>query len=210
MLTATVVFCACIAYLLGSLNTAVIISKIAGSDIRNSGSGNAGATNVLRVMGKGAAVLVVIFDGLKGVAAALFGKYAPQLFGVADPNSAAMLTSALAVVIGHIYPLYFGFKGGKGIMTSIAVIFVLDWEIGIILLVTCLAIMLLTRYVSLGSCIGAVLFPVLVLMFHEENGLFVFVSFAIAALALFGHRKNIGRLIHGTESKLSFGSKHSA
>ncbi len=205
MLTALVVFCVCVAYLLGSINSAIIISKLFGKkDIRDYGSKNAGATNTLRVMGKGAAVFVVIFDALKGVAAVLFAKYAPEIFAIDDPNATAEYLAALFVVLGHIFPVYFGFKGGKGIMTSIAVIFVLDWEIGVILLATCVVIILLTKYVSLGSCIGAVMFPVLVYMFHEENGLFVFVSLVIAALALIMHRNNIVRLVRGTESRLSF------
>ena len=205
MLTALVVFCVCVAYLLGSINSAIIISKLFGKkDIRDYGSKNAGATNTLRVMGKGAAVFVVIFDALKGVAAVLFAKYAPEIFAIDDPNATAEYLAALFVVLGHIFPVYFGFKGGKGIMTSIAVIFVLDLEIGVILLVTCVVIILLTKYVSLGSCIGAVMFPVLVYMFHEENGLFVFVSLVIAALALIMHRNNIVRLVRGTESRLSF------
>lgn len=206
MYTALIVFCICVAYLLGSVNSAILISKIFGKkDIRDYGSKNAGATNMLRVMGKGAAVAVVIFDALKGVAAVLFAKYAPQIFAVEDTYAKAQYLSALFVVLGHIFPIYFGFKGGKGIMTSIAVIFVLDWEIGIILLVTCITIIALTKYVSLGSCVGAVMFPVLVYMFHAENELFLIVAFIIAALALIMHRTNLIRLMHGTESKL--GSK---
>ena len=205
MKTALTVFCVCIAYLLGSINPAIIISRIFGKrDIREEGSGNAGATNTLRVMGKGAALCVVIFDALKGIAAVLFAKYAPEIFKVENYNMSAMYLSALFVVVGHVFPIYFGFKGGKGIMTSIAVIFVLDWEIGVILLVTCLAIMLLTGYVSLGSCIGAVLFPMLVVMFHEGNTLFTAISVIIAAIALIKHRSNIVRLVNRTESKLSF------
>lgn len=204
MKTALVAFCVCIAYLLGSINTSIIISKLKGSDIRNSGSGNAGATNTLRTYGKGAALVVVIFDALKGIAAVLFAKYAPTLFKVADPGNIAMYLSALFVVIGHVFPIYFGFRGGKGVMTSIAVVFVLDWEIGVILFVSCLALMLITKYVSFGSCVGAVLFPVLVYMFHENNYVFITVSIVIGLLALVKHRTNIKRLIQGTESKLSF------
>ena len=151
MYIALIAFCICIAYLLGSINTSIIISKILGNDIRNSGSGNAGATNTLRTFGKGAAIIVVIFDGLKGIAAVLFAKYAPEIFKVSDPEMTAMYLAGLFAVIGHVFPVYFGFKGGKGIMTAISVVFVLDWEIGLILLITCLALMLLTRYVSFGS-----------------------------------------------------------
>ena len=204
MKAALVAFCICVAYLLGSINTSIIISKLKGSDIRNSGSGNAGATNTLRTYGKLAALLVVIFDGLKGVAAVLFAKYAPAIFSVEDSGNVAMYLSALFVMLGHIFPIYFGFRGGNGVMTSIAVVFVLDWEIGVILLVCCLALMLLTKYVSFGSCVGAVLFPILVLMFHEGNRVFIAVSVIIGALVLIKHRTNIKRLILGTESKLNF------
>lgn len=204
MYIALIAFCICIAYLLGSINTSIIISKILGNDIRNSGSGNAGATNTLRTFGKGAAIIVVIFDGLKGIAAVLFAKYAPEIFKVSDPEMTAMYLAGLFAVIGHVFPVYFGFKGGKGIMTAISVVFVLDWEIGLILLITCLALMLLTRYVSFGSCVGAALFPILVLMFHEGNLVFIIVSVAIGALALVKHRTNIQRLMNGTESKLNF------
>ena len=107
-------------------------------------------------------------------------------------------------MLGHIYPLYFGFKGGKGIMTTIAVVFMLDWRIGLILFVLCIAIMLITKYVSLGSCIGAALFPVLVAIFHAGDAFFVVISVLIGALAIFKHRSNILRLFKGTESKLNF------
>ena len=111
MYIALIAFCICIAYLLGSINTSIIISKILGNDIRNSGSGNAGATNTLRTFGKGAAIIVVIFDGLKGIAAVLFAKYAPEIFKVSDPEMTAMYLAGLFAVIGHVFPVYFGFKG---------------------------------------------------------------------------------------------------
>lgn len=196
---------AIIAYLLGSVNTAIILSKIKGKDIRKEGSGNAGATNTLRVMGKKAAALVALFDGLKGVIAVLVAKLVCMLSGIEneDANTAVYL-SALFVMLGHIYPLYFGFRGGKGVMTTIAVIFMLDWRIGIILFVCCILIMLTTKYVSLGSCIGAAGFPVLVAILHTKDVLFIVVSAVIGILAIFKHRTNIVRLVKGTESKLNF------
>ena len=199
-----VILCAILAYLLGSVNTAIILSKIKGKDIRKEGSGNAGATNTLRVMGKKAALLVALFDGLKGVIAVLLARL---ICIVADAESVldvSLYFSALFVMLGHIYPLYFGFKGGKGIMTTIAVVFMLDWRIGLILFVCCIAIMLTTGFVSLGSCIGAAAFPVLVALLHTEDVLFIVIAAAIGLLAIFKHRSNIGRLIKGTESKLSF------
>lgn len=200
-----IVICSVAAYLIGSINTAIILSKLKGQDIRTQGSGNAGATNTLRVMGKKAALLVALFDGLKGIVAVLAAHVIIRIFGV-DSNDAVYL-SALFVMLGHIYPLYFGFKGGKGIMTTIAVIFMLDWRIGLILFFVCIAIMLVSRYVSLGSCIGSFLFPVLVTVLHGGETLFIVVSVIIGSLAIFKHRSNIGRLISGTESRLSFNKK---
>ena len=115
------------------------------SDIRNFGSGNAGVTNTLRVMGKAAALLVVVGDVLKGVVAVLIAKYAYGYFGITGDEMMAQYFAAFFVIIGHIYPLYFGFKGGKGIMTGVSTIFVLDWEIAVILLLIFIAVFALTR-----------------------------------------------------------------
>ncbi len=203
-----ILFSSAIAYLLGSINTSIIVSKIAGkSDIRNFGSGNAGATNTLRVLGKGAAIAVVIGDALKGILAVLIARLAFDFFSVSGNVSIPQYYAALFAVVGHIFPIYFGFRGGKGIMTSIAVIFMLDWEIGVILLLIFAAIFVTTRYVSLGSCISAVMFPLLVYMFHRGDSVFIAVSCLIAALAVFKHRENIRRLVTGTESKIYFGRK---
>ena len=202
METICVIVSSVIAYLLGSINTAIIFSSLKGKDIRKEGSGNAGATNTLRVMGKKAAALVAVFDGLKGVVSVLFARLICMLFNVQSPIS--IYFSALFVMIGHVYPLYFSFKGGKGVMTTIAVIFMLDWRIGLILFVLCIAIMLTSRYVSLGSCIGAALFPVLVAVLHTNDKAFIVIAMLIGALAIFKHRANISRLMKGTESKLNF------
>ncbi len=197
-----VILSSVIAYLLGSINTAIILSALKGKDIRKEGSGNAGATNTLRVMGKNAAALVALFDGLKGVAAVLVARIVCTLLG--DGAPIAYYFSALSVMLGHVYPLYFSFKGGKGVMTTIAVIFMLDWRIGLILFAACIAIMLTTRYVSLGSCIGAGMFPILVAVFHWGDVAFLVIAFLIGALVVYKHRTNIERLVNGTESKLNF------
>ena len=196
-----IIVIACVApYLLGSVNTSIILSKLKGKDIRKEGSGNAGATNTLRVMGKKAAAIVALFDALKGIIAVLVARL---LCSIWDAPLAIYL-SALFVMLGHVYPIFFGFRGGKGVMTTIAVIFMLDWRIGLILFALCIAIMLITRYVSLGSCIGAALFPELVAVFHTENTAFIIISVIIGALAIFKHRTNIVRLLKGNESKLNF------
>ena len=148
------------AYLFGSINTSIILSKFKKNDIRLSGSGNAGATNTLRVMGKTAAVVVVVGDALKAFVAAGIAAVVAYYFRISEPNSLILKYLALvSVVIGHNFPLYFGFKGGKGIVTSVAVIFALDWRLGIIVLGVGVVCIVLTRYVSLGSLIGCVLFP---------------------------------------------------
>ena len=207
-MTSLILFCSAIAYLLGSINTSIIVSKIMGkSDIRSSGSGNAGVTNTLRVMGKAAALIVVIGDVLKGVLAVLMAKYTYTYFGIDGNEMLAQYFAALFVILGHIYPLYFGFKGGKGIMTGVSTIFVLDWEIAVILLLVFVAIFAITRYVSLGSCISSVMYPVLVYMFHSDEIYFIALAAIVAALALYKHRANIQRLIQGTESKTYFNKR---
>ncbi len=195
---------AAIAYLLGSVNTSMLVSKFMGKDVRKEGSGNAGATNTLRVFGKGAAAVVVLGDALKGIVAILIARLLYGLFNTTGNAELPAYAAGLCVVLGHNFPLYFGFKGGKGIMTSAAVIFMLDWQIGIIVLICAVVIMAVTRYVSLGSCIACLIFPAAVIMFHGDDGYFVALSFAMAALAIFMHRANIVRLIKGTESKLNF------
>ena len=207
-MTYLILFCSAIAYLLGSINTSIIVSKLMGkSDIRNFGSGNAGVTNTLRVMGKAAALLVVVGDVLKGVVAVLIAKYAHVYFGITGDEMLAQYFAALFVILGHIYPLYFGFKGGKGIMTGVSTIFVLDWEIAVILLLIFIAVFALTRYVSLGSCISSAMYPVLVYMFHSSEMYFISLAVIVAAIAIFKHRTNIQRLIRGTESKTYFNKR---
>ena len=195
---------AAIAYLLGSLNTSILVSKILGKDVRSEGSGNAGATNTLRVFGKGAAIIVVFGDALKGVLAVLFARVLTGIFTAAGEIMTPAYAAGLCVVLGHNFPLYFGFKGGKGIMTSAAVIFMLDWQIGVIVLICALVIMAASRYVSLGSCVACLVFPAAVIMFHSDDAYFVALSVVMGVLALFMHRTNIVRLARGTESKLSF------
>lgn len=192
-----------VSYLLGSINTAIIVSKLMGqTDIRKKGSGNAGATNTLRVLGAKAAVFVVIGDALKGIIAVLLAKFIAQtLFDVSN-YTFCMYASSVAVIIGHVFPLYFGFKGGKGIMTSISVIFVLDWRIGIFLVLVFAVIIALFNYVSLASCICAFCYPFVVLYFYKGDTFFFVSALIIAIIAILKHSTNIKRLINGTESKL--------
>ncbi len=188
-----------IAYLLGSINTSIILSKIIlNDDIRNHGSGNAGATNALRTMGKKGAILVVLGDILKTVIAILVAKLILPL----DEN--AVYIAGLGAVLGHNFPIYFGFKGGKGVVASTAAMLFADPTLGVIVVVIAIGIMALSRYVSLGSLIGAVLFVVLSLIFKQGNTDFIVFAFMLAILVIYMHKANIKRLISGTENKLSF------
>ncbi len=205
-----------IAYLLGSISFSVIFSKkFAGVDVRTKGSGNAGSTNVLRVAGKKAALCTLICDVLKGVVAILIAFLVGKIIK-ADNNIAAILCeiAGLLVVIGHTFPVFFKFKGGKGVATSLGVLLTINWRLGLICLVFALIIMILTRIVSLGSILAAVLFPVLCLFVpwsfivsSDSHLSYIIFSIILALLVIFNHRTNIVRLRNGTENKLNFNKK---
>lgn len=204
---------AIIAYLLGSISFSIIFSKkFAGFDVREKGSKNAGTTNVLRTVGKKAAILTLVCDVLKGVVAVLIA----FLIGiwVEEINKALLLQIAgIFVVIGHLFPVFFKFKGGKGVATSLGVLLTINWQIGLICLVFALVIMALTRMVSLGSIMAAILFPVLTIFIHQNylvpNANYVIFGIILAALVVFLHRTNIQRILEGKENRLSFRKKES-
>ena len=198
-----------IAYLIGSVNFSVITSKkMAGFDVREKGSGNAGTTNMLRSVGKMAALITLILDILKGVVAIGIAIITGVIFKNSDKALLVQL-AALLVVVGHTFPIFFGFKGGKGVATSLGALLMVNWQIGLICLVFAVILMALTRMVSLGSVGAAVLFPVLTLFIKTNytvssgSGYLVF-SILLAVLVLFNHRSNIKRILNGTENKLSF------
>lgn len=190
------VLAAVVGYLLGSANTSLIVGKFYGVDIRKHGSGNAGATNALRTLGKSAAVFVGIGDVLKGVIACLAGLYLA--------GDTGLMLGGLAAIIGHNWPVYFGFKGGKGIFTSFSVVLMMDWKLGLMLVGVFIVIVALTRYISLGSMTAAALFPVTGFVFGRSAEFIIFAA-VIAVLAIARHHANIRRILNGTESK--FGSK---
>ena len=204
---------ALIAYAIGSISFSIIISKkMAGFDVREKGSGNAGSTNVLRSVGKKAAALTLLGDVLKGVVsigiAIILGNIIPNM------NKELLVQIAgVAVVLGHTFPVFFGFKGGKGVATSLGVILISNWQIGLICLVFALVLMALTRMVSLGSCGAAILFPVLTLFINtnytvltegKPGATYFIYSVILAIFVLYNHRSNIKRILNGTENKLSF------
>ena len=203
---------AIIAYLIGSVNFSIIFSKrFAGFDVREKGSGNAGTTNMLRSVGKKAAVITLICDILKGVVSI---GIAILLGNIPDLNKELLVQIAgVSVILGHTFPIFFGFKGGKGVATSLGVLLLSNWQIGLICLVFALVLMILTRMVSVGSCAAAVLFPVLTLFINEHytvltegksgNVYFIY-SVILAVIVLFNHRSNIKRILNGTENKVNF------
>lgn len=198
-----------IAYLLGSISFSVIISKkLAGFDVREKGSGNAGATNMLRSVGVKGAVLTLVGDCLKGVIAILVAVIVGKIAKNADKALLVQL-AGIAVVLGHTFPIFFNFKGGKGVATALGVVLVTNWQIGLICLVFALVLMALSRMVSLGSVGACVLFPVLVLFIKSnyivtEGSSYLIYSIILAVIVAFNHRSNIKRLLTGTENKISF------
>ena len=198
-----------VAYLLGSISFSVIISKkIAGFDVREKGSGNAGSTNVLRSVGKKAAIITLICDVLKGVLAVLIA-YAIGLILKEQINGALLLQLAgIAVVLGHTFPIFFDFKGGKGVATALGVLIITNWNIGLICLVFALVLMILTKMVSFGSILAAVLYPVLVIFMPHNaylvDGNYIIFGILLAVIVIWNHRENAKRLLEGKENKLDF------
>ncbi len=193
-----------IAYLIGSIPTAVWIGKIKyGVDVREHGSHNAGATNTFRVLGKKAGTTVLIIDIFKG----FIPVFLPFLFHVGPWNSEELITvqivAALGAVLGHVFPLYAGFKGGKGVATSLGVIIGIHPPAAGICIGLFLIIFLTTHYVSLGAICAALAFPiVLFFVFNVTSPWLMGFAILLSAIVILAHKKNIGRLITGTESKM--------
>ena len=205
-----------LAYLAGSINASIIISKIMKNDIRTHGSGNAGATNMLRVMGKGAAAAVVVVDALKAFVATWIAILVSKWFSVSYPDTLVLKYFAVvAVVLGHNFPVFFGFRGGKGIVTSVAVIFAIDWRLGIIVLGVGVIAIVLTRFVSLGSLIGCVLFPLACYVRYMDapwsyEKAIIIPAVVLGILGIVRHKNNIKKLTNGTERKIGEKAKEQA
>ena len=202
-----------IAYLIGSVNFSVILSKkMAGFDVRERGSKNAGTTNMLRTVGKKAALITLICDILKGVISVLIAVALGAI--IEDTNKALLVQIAgICVIVGHTFPIFFKFKGGKGVATSLGVLLTTNYQIGLICLVFAIVIMAVTRMVSVGSVLAAILFPVLTIFIHSNyiaggsNFSYIVYGVIIGAFVCFNHRTNIKRILSGTENKLSFKKK---
>jgi len=193
-----------LSYLLGSIATAVWTGKIFhGIDVREHGSGNAGATNVIRVLGWKTGIPVLFIDVLKGWGAAML----PVFFNLAGEGTALLtnyqILAGLAAIIGHIFPVFAGFRGGKGVATIFGVLLAIHPLLTISCLGVFLCILLITGYVSLSSMSAGAAFPILLLLFFDTPSVFFKIFSIIVAIALiFTHRKNISRLLKGEESKL--------
>ena len=193
----------CIAgYLLGNLNGAILLSRfVEKDDVRRHGSGNAGFTNFFRSYGKATSLLVILIDGLKTAVACVLGGL---LLGKWGLRTEGMLLGGLTATLGHDFPALLGFHGGKGIVCGFTAALVTDWRIGLILLAVFAIVYLLTKYVSLASCLCAVGFGPVFLLFYPGRPFLWALALAMALLALVLHRENIGRLLKGQERKTDF------
>lgn len=193
-----------ISYLLGSISFSVIFSKkFAGFDLREKGSGNAGTSNVLRTVGKGAAALTLLCDVLKGVISILIAILISKIWKNGDSETLKYIAGFFAI-LGHTFPIFFGFKGGKGVATALGVLLTLNWKIGLICLIFALIIIAFTKIVSIGSMLAAILYPILTIFMGETKFWCVIISLLITVLVIFNHRENLKRIKNGTENKLSF------
>jgi len=190
---------AIVSYLCGCVNGAILISKhYLHEDVRARGSGNAGLTNFYRNYGPKYAALVLALDALKMVAAVVF------TCSVMGWTPEAKLWGGMFCALGHIFPVTFRFKGGKGILSGITLLMMLDLRIGLICLAVFVALVAATRYISLGSIVGSTIAPMLFLLFYWGHWFAFVLIMLTASLLVWGHRGNIKRLLSGTESKFSF------
>lgn len=201
-----------LAYLIGSIPTAVWYGKaFFGLDVRDHGSGNSGATNTFRVLGTKPGIIVMLVDVLKGWAATYGAIYLLQLEAI-QPQELIIykLIFGISAVLGHIFPVYAKFKGGKGIATGLGMILAIHIEAALICMAVFFIVFLLSKYVSLGSMIAALAFPIVIILFPRFNDggpLVVVFGFAIFSIVILTHQKNIKRLINGEESKIKLRSK---
>lgn len=189
-------------YLLGGINGAILLSKLVEKDdVRRHGSGNAGFTNFFRNYGKRTSLLVILIDAAKAAASCLLGGWLLGKYGL---RTEGMLLGGLAATLGHDFPAFLGFRGGKGIVCGFAAALVTDWRVGLILLAVFALVYFLTHYVSLASVLCALGFFVSFCLFYPGRPFVLILSGCLSALAIFLHRENIGRLVKGQERKTYF------
>lgn len=193
-----------IAYLIGSIPTALIISrKFFGIDIRDYGSGNMGATNTYRVLGSRYGTIVMVFDILKGITAVSLFTFLPSYFNHELERTNFMIGLGLAAVLGHVFPIFAGFRGGKGVATLFGMILAVQPVVAVSCVGVFLLVLYLTRYVSLSSILGAMMLPVCVLwIWNEHEVMYRVFALLVAFMVVFTHQKNIGRILRGVESRM--------
>jgi acyl phosphate:glycerol-3-phosphate acyltransferase len=194
-----------LAYLIGSLSTAVIVSKfVYGIDIREYGSGNAGATNTFRTLGQKAGIIVLVSDILKAVIATQLAHFHTAFLPHSESFVNFQVGLGIAAVVGHIFPIWANFKGGKGIASLFGMILSIQPSVAGLLVVVFVAMLVITQYVSLSSISASIAFPVIILFIFKEPELMWRLFAIVAALVvILTHHKNIGRLVSGSESKMN-------
>ncbi|MFR6024874.1 MAG: glycerol-3-phosphate 1-O-acyltransferase PlsY [Oscillospiraceae bacterium] len=208
LITLMLALTAIIGYIMGSVNGSIIVSRfLFGSDVRRQGSGNAGLTNFYRTYGITGIVGVIAIDVLKGVLGTLIGGLllnlaAPAGFE-AEFTDVGRLVATFCVILGHVFPIFYGFKGGKGILTGVSCVFVVDYHAAIIALVIFAIVVVATHYVSLGSVLSTMSVPV-TLLANGFSGICMILTIVSVALIVIKHAENISRLIHHKEPKISF------
>lgn len=196
MINIPVIIALIIAYLLGNISPSILLGKKYGIDIKSEGSGNAGTTNALRVLGKKAGIITFVVDMLKGVLAVLIGRYA-------GGESVAMACGILAFC-GHVWPVLYKFKGGKGAATALGVITAINPIMGMVVALVVVAIVLITRRISVASIICSLLFPFMANFYNPD---YLWWTLIMAVIILFKHKDNINRLMKGEEPRMNFKKK---
>jgi glycerol-3-phosphate acyltransferase PlsY len=193
-----------VAYLIGSTPTALIISRrFFGIDIRDYGSGNMGATNTFRVLGSRYGTIVMSLDILKGITAVALYNFLPYYLHNEVERTNFMIGLGLAAVVGHIFPIFAGFKGGKGVATLLGMIIAVQPVVAISCVGVFIFVLYLTRYVSLSSILGAIMLPISVLwIWNEHEVMYRIFALLVAILVIMTHQKNIGRLLRGVEGRI--------
>lgn len=199
MIWAAILVTVLVGYFLGNHNGSVVTSRlVADDDVRSHGSGNAGLTNFIRNYGVGSALYVIAIDGGKAVLACLAGDMLLSAYGLGFEGR---VLGGAAAMLGHVFPVLLGFKGGKGILSGLLIALMMDWRIAVLILCVFFLVYLMTQYVSLSSILAAAAFGVGFVIFHYDNLVVMISGVFMAALAIFMHRSNIARLLKGQESK---------
>ena len=196
------IMCSIGSYLLGSINTTLILGKLVfKKNVREYGSGNPGATNAVRAFGNLGGALAFAGDILKSVVAFVLTKFFATYLGYDFAKLDPAILVAFFVVLGHVFPIYYKFKGGKGVASAATLMFLLDWRVGLVALAIGLTVLIITRYISLTSLVGATVYPFANWFFNAGNIQLMVYTIIIVLLLFYKHRTNIERLIKGNEDK---------